>query len=160
MKKRSVIVLLAAALTIGNAVPAAAAPYCGGGNGRCGQNYVDADGDGVCDNFVDEDGDGINDNCPAFGNGQGLQNNQAQEQSKAVTAVSAKKNNVKKAGVTKNMIKKVQKRLNKIGYNCGKVSGTMNAKTKKALKKFKKENGLKANSSITARTLKALKISK
>lgn len=76
MKKRSIlVVLLAAALTIGNAVPAAAAP-CGRGNGRCGQNYVDADGDGICDNFVDVDGDGINDNCPGYGNGQGRGNGQ------------------------------------------------------------------------------------
>jgi len=33
-----------------------------------GRNYVDADGDGICDNwgtcgYVDEDGDGICDNC-------------------------------------------------------------------------------------------------
>lgn len=159
MKKKSILVLLVAALTLGSSVPVTAAPCGGGRNGRCGQNYVDADGDGVCDNFVDADGDGINDNCPGYGNGQNLTNSQEQDKSKAVTAVSAKKNNVKKAGVTKNIIKKVQKRLNKIGYDCGKVNGIMNAKTKKALKNFKKDKGLKANSIVTARALKALKIS-
>ena len=49
---------------------------------RCGRNFVDADGDGVCDNcgayhrcgtagggnFVDADGDGI---CDNYGSGQG-----------------------------------------------------------------------------------------
>lgn len=150
MKKRSILVVLAAALTFGNVVPVAAAPFGSGRNGRCGQNYVDADGDGVCDNFVDEDGDGVNDNCPGLGNGQGRRNGQGQVQPKAPAASTAKKST----------IKKVQRRLNNIGYNCGKVNGVMNAKTKKSLIKFKKTKGLKPNSVIDKPTLKALRISK
>ena len=36
-----------------------------------GPNFVDADGDTVCDNFVDTDGDGINDDCAGYGAGNG-----------------------------------------------------------------------------------------
>ncbi len=193
MKKRSIFVLLLTTLTIGTAVPATAAPcgygrgpHCGqnyvdadgdgvcdnytyaGGNGfngngcgrnpYCGQNYVDADGDGICDNFVDNNGDGINDNCPGFGNGQGRRNGQGQY--KATAASSAKRNTAKKTVVKKSTIKKVQKRLNKIGYKCGKANGVMNAKTKKALRRFKKAKKLKINSTIDTSTLKALRISR
>ncbi len=179
MKKRSMMaLLLTTALTFGNVVPAAAAPYCGGG-GRCGQNYVDANGDGICDNFVDADGDGINDNCPGYGNGQGQYPNETSAatpevketvkkavvkkttvKKTAVKKTTVKKTVAKKAAVKKATIKKVQKRLNKIGYKCGTANGSMNKKTKSALKKFKKANGLKANSNIDKSTLKALRLSK
>ena len=36
-----------------------------------GQNWVDANGDGVCDNFVDANGDGINDNPQGYRGGKG-----------------------------------------------------------------------------------------
>ena len=180
MKKRSILVLLVAALTIGNAVPAAAAPYGCGRNPQCGQNYVDIDGDGVCDNFVDANGDGINDNCPGYGNGRGCGNGpgygngqgcgngpgygnvqgKGQGQYKVPTASSTKLNTINKAATKKKTIKKVQKRLNKIGYNCGKANGIMNKKTKNALRKFKKAKGLKANISIDGLTLRTLGISK
>ncbi len=148
MKKRSILVLLLTTLTIGSAIPATAAPYCCGRNPQCGQNYVDADGDGICDNFVDNNGDGINDNCP--GNGQG----QGRGQYKAPTA-SLQKNNAAK----KDTIKKVQRKLSEFGYRCGKINGIMNKNTKNALKRFKKTKGLKANAVINRATLKALKIS-
>lgn len=153
MKKRSVLVLLLATLTIGSTVPAAAAPYgCGrnggcGKNAGCGQNYMDNNGDGICDNFLDENGDGINDNC--IGGGQGKDSNMNPNG----------KNTANSSTVNKNTIKKVQKRLNKIGYDCGTANGTMNAKTKKALRKFKKACGLKADAVIRASTLKALGLS-
>lgn len=40
-------------------------------------NFVDADGDGVCDNFVDADGDGVCDHCVGTreGNGNGRRGN-------------------------------------------------------------------------------------
>lgn len=163
MKKRSLCVALAAALTIGSAVPAAAAPYGCGRNGRRGQNYADANGDGICDNYADADGDGVNDNCPGYGNGQGRRQGggaSGQGQSAASAAGSVKQTAAKTASVKKSVIKKVQKRLNKMGYRCGGASGAMNAKTKKALKSFKKANGLKVNSKIDQPTLKALKITK
>lgn len=34
-----------------------------------GEDFVDNDGDGVCDNWVDEDGDGMNDLRPLDGSG-------------------------------------------------------------------------------------------
>ena len=34
-----------------------------------GEDFVDEDGDGVCDNWVDEDGDGFNDLRPLDGTG-------------------------------------------------------------------------------------------
>ena len=52
-----------AILVIALLVPAVMA---GNGNGtpvETGANFLDEDGDGVCDYFVDEDGDGINDNA-------------------------------------------------------------------------------------------------
>ena len=163
MRKRSILVLLLTTLTVGTAVPAAAAPYGCGRNPQCGQNYVDANGDGICDNFVDNNGDGRNDNCPGYGKGQGLGcgNGQGlgQGQYNTPTANSVKNTTVKKAAVKKNTIKKVQRRLNKIGYNCGKINGIMNAKTKNALRNFKKAKGLKANCIVNTSTLKALQIS-
>ncbi|MFH1052067.1 MAG: T9SS type A sorting domain-containing protein [bacterium] len=39
----------------------------GGNHGTV--NFVDADGDGICDNFVDEDGDGKCDHCTGLGTG-------------------------------------------------------------------------------------------
>lgn len=61
--------------------------------------------------------------------------------------------------VSKHTIKKVQKRLNKLGYNCGKADGVMGSKTKKALKKFQKDNDLKADGIIGKKTLEALDLS-
>ena len=121
MRKRSILVLLTT-LTIGTAVPAAATPYGCGRNPQCGQYYVDANGDGICDNFVDNNGDGRNDNCPGYGNGMGPGCGNGQG-------------------------------LGQGQYN------TPSAKTKNALRKFKKTKGLKANCIINTSTLKALRIS-
>lgn len=88
MKKKMFVTLAALALAAAAlAVPAAAHGH-GGWNGECRQavscqdadgacgrgNYIDADGDGVCDNcgtacgyrhYADEDGDGVCDSCGA-----------------------------------------------------------------------------------------------
>lgn len=58
--------------------------------------------------------------------------------------------------VKKSTIKKVQKKLKKLGYRCGKANGVMNAKTKKALKRFQRDCCLKVNGVIKKQTLKAL----
>ena len=63
-----------------------------------------------------------------------------------------------KVAAKKNTIKKVQRRLNKIGHNCGKVNGIMNKKTRNALRAFKRANGLKVDSAINKTTLKALRL--
>jgi hypothetical protein len=45
----------------------------GYGSGACekqkNKNFIDVDGDGICDNWVDEDGDGMNDLRPLDGTG-------------------------------------------------------------------------------------------
>ncbi len=61
--------------------------------------------------------------------------------------------------VSKSTIKKVQKKLNKCGYSCGKADGVMGTKTKKALKKYQKDNGLKADGIIGSTTLKVMGLS-
>lgn len=55
-----------------------------------------------------------------------------------------------------NNVLKVQERLNKLGYSCGKPDGKMGTKTKSALKAFQKDRGLKADGVIGPQTLKAL----
>lgn len=56
---------VALASTPGDGIPAA--------DDQTGANFVDVDGDGVCDEFVDEDGDGVCDNAGqnAMGEGNG-----------------------------------------------------------------------------------------
>lgn len=61
--------------------------------------------------------------------------------------------------VSKSTVKKVQKKLNRCGYNCGTADGVMGTKTKKALKKYQKDNGLTADGLIGKATLKAMGIS-
>lgn len=56
-------------------------------------------------------------------------------------------------------VKKVQKKLNKLGYECGKADGHCGAKTKAAIKKYQKKNGMTANGKINKALLKKLKIS-
>lgn len=65
-------------------------------------------------------------------------------------------NQNKSNSVKKSTIKKVQKKLKKLGYHCGKANGVMNVKTKEALKEFQRDNCLKVNGAIKKQTLKAL----
>ena len=58
--------------------------------------------------------------------------------------------------LSRSTVLKVQKKLNRYGYNCGTADGVMGAKTKKALKKFQKDNYLKADGLIGQKTLTAL----
>lgn len=55
-------------------------------------------------------------------------------------------------------VKKVQNKLNKLGYKCGKADGSCGAKTKQAIKKFQKKKGLKVNGKINKTLLKKLNI--
>ena len=41
----------------------------GTGEEHLNENFVDTDGDGICDNWIDEDGDGMNDLRPMDGTG-------------------------------------------------------------------------------------------
>ncbi len=56
-------------------------------------------------------------------------------------------------------MKKVQKRPNELGYDCGTPYGIMGAKTKRALKRFERDSGLKADGIIGNKTLNALDLS-
>lgn len=56
-------------------------------------------------------------------------------------------------------VKKVQKKLNKLGYKCGKADGSFGTKTKSAIKKYQKEKNMKSSGKINKTLLKKLNIS-
>lgn len=56
-------------------------------------------------------------------------------------------------------VKKVQKKLNKLGYKCGKTDGHCGSKTKSAIRKYQKKKHMSVNGKITKSLLKKLKIS-
>jgi len=77
MTRKFIVALSVAALLVFTlamtAMAADPAPAYGAGpNANAMQNYVDANGDGLCDNFSDADGDGICDNAPQGGLNQKL----------------------------------------------------------------------------------------
>ena len=53
-------------------------------------------------------------------------------------------------------VKKLQNRLNELGYSCGSADGYFGVKTKNALIKFQMENGLSTDGILNDATLKAL----
>lgn len=55
-------------------------------------------------------------------------------------------------------IKNVQKKLNRYGYDCGTPDGIAGNKTKKAVKKYQKDNDLAVTGTINAKLLKSLGI--
>lgn len=61
---------------------------------------------------------------------------------------------------SKRTVKKVQRRLNRRGYSCGTADGVIGSRTRRALKKFQKDNGLKVDGILRAKTLKALGLKK
>lgn len=52
----------------------------------------------------------------------------------------------------------MQKKLNKLGYKCGKADGTCGSKTKSAIKKYQKKKNMTVNGKITKSLVKKLKI--
>lgn len=56
-------------------------------------------------------------------------------------------------------VRKVQRKLNKLGYKCGKADGHCGSKTKSAIKKFQRKKHITVNGKITKTLLKKLKIS-
>lgn len=56
-------------------------------------------------------------------------------------------------------VKKVQKKLNKLGYKCGKADGHCGSKTNSAIRKYQKKKHMTVNGKITKTLLKKLKIS-
>lgn len=63
-----------------------------------------------------------------------------------------------KSNCSKSTVKKVQKALNDLGYDCGKADGICGKKTQKALKKYQKDNGLTVDGKIGKQVKKALGI--
>lgn len=63
------------------------------------------------------------------------------------------------AAYSKATIKKVQEKLNKLGYSCGTADGIMGSKTKQAIKTYQKAKGFKATGTINSTLLKSLNIS-
>lgn len=70
------------------------------------------------------------------------------------TKTSKIKKNTKAVG--NDLIKKVQSKLNSLGYNCGKADGIQGSKTTIAIKKFQKDKKLVADGIIGPKTLKKL----
>lgn len=64
----------------------------------------------------------------------------------------------KSSGSTKSNsnLKKVQEKLNSLGYDCGKADGINGTKTKNAIKSFQKAKGLTADGIAGKKTLKSL----
>lgn len=56
----------------------------------------------------------------------------------------------------KTKIIQIQKKLNKLGYSCGKADGIIGKKTKTAIKSFQKDKGLIVNGIVDSETLDAL----
>lgn len=56
-------------------------------------------------------------------------------------------------------VKKVQKKLKKLGYKCGAADGHCGSKTKAAIKKYQRKKHMAVNGKITKTLLKKLKIS-
>ncbi len=69
---------------------------------------------------------------------------------------SAKKTTTKTVNKSNETTKKVQKKLNELGYDAGTADGIAGTKTKNAIKAFQKKNNLTADGIAGKNTLKAL----
>jgi len=58
-----------------------------------------------------------------------------------------------------NTVKKVQNKLNRLGYTCGSADGVYGTQTKVAIKKFQKKKNVTVNGKINKALLKKLKLS-
>ena len=75
---------------------------------------------------------------------------------KASTSNSATKTST--TSTKKAEIKKIQEKLNELGYDCGKSDGVSGKKTTAAVKKFQKDNGLAADGVVGAKTKEVMGI--
>lgn len=80
--------------------------------------------------------------------------------SSAKKSTTTKKTSTKKVSkyYKSSTVKKVQKKLNKLGYKCGKADGIYGTGTKKAIKKFQKKKHLSVTGKINKTLIKKLKI--
>jgi len=71
---------------------------------------------------------------------------------------TSEKSSSKQTDTDSKLIKKVQKALNDLGYDCGKADGVLGSNTKKAIKAFQKDNNLTVDGKIGKQVKKALNI--
>lgn len=74
--------------------------------------------------------------------------------STSTTTSTKKTNNTEKIELNK----KIQNKLNELGYDCGEADGSIGPKTKEAIKKFQKDNGLEVDGSAGPKTREAMGI--
>jgi len=74
------------------------------------------------------------------------------------TVTTPKKSSNSSQKKTNATLKKAQKKLNKLGYKCGKADGIMGSKTRKALRSFQKDEGIKVTGTLSKATKKRLEI--
>lgn len=75
---------------------------------------------------------------------------------KKTSSNSSSSSNKSYSNTSKTVVKQVQQRLNKLGYNCGKADGKIGSKTRTAIKKYQKKKKLEVNGLITVRLRKSL----
>lgn len=94
------------------------------------------------------------------GNPAHLHANGCPYSSKSTTKKSTSSSSKKKATTSANKedVKKIQEKLNELGYDCGTADGVAGKKTKAAIKKFQEDNGLAADGVVGAKTKEAMGI--
>ncbi|WMM25637.1 peptidoglycan-binding protein [Tissierella sp. MB52-C2] len=78
--------------------------------------------------------------------------------SSAKSSTSSTKKSSTSTADKKAEIKKIQEKLNELGYDCGKADGIAGEKTKEAIKAFQKDNGLTADRIAGTKTKETLGI--
>ena len=71
---------------------------------------------------------------------------------------SSSKSKSSSTSAKKEDIKKVQTKLNELGYDCGTADGVAGKKTTNAIKKFQEDNGLAGDGIVGAKTKEAMGI--
>ncbi len=80
------------------------------------------------------------------------------DSSQPAASSSSGKSATSSSALTKSEIKKVQQKLNDLGYDCGTPDGVLGKKTKKALEAFQKDNGIKESGIIDEDTKEKLEL--
>lgn len=89
--------------------------------------------------------------CPYSGDSSGTSTTSNSSSSSAINKKTSKY-------YTNSIVKKVQKKLNKLGYDCGAEDGIYGTKTKNAIKEFQSDEGMTVNGKIKKALLKKLNI--
>ena len=89
------------------------------------------------------------------------QQNRSSQDEAQQNAASSQQNKQEQTASAQNAetVRKVQEALNEKGYNVGPVDGKWGTKSKQAMKKFQKSEGIQANGKIDTQTLAKLGVS-